>query len=125
MMLPFVLGELPPNVEIVVGNGTHRPPTQEEIKKILGCSRKYAWNDAKGKDFVWAGTTSRGTPVGVKRAYMEADVKVLLGDVEYHFFAGYGGGRKSILPGISSYETIQHNPQAHVPSPIGYWSVIG
>ncbi len=45
----------------------------------------------------------------VNRVFAEADVKVLLGDVNYHYYAGYGGGRKSVLPAVCGNETIQHN----------------
>jgi nickel-dependent lactate racemase len=47
--------------------------------------------------------------VYVNRVFAEADVKVLLGDVGFHYYAGYGGGRKSVLPAISGEETIKHN----------------
>jgi len=55
------------------------------------------------------GVTSRGTPVRVNRKLLELDRVVLINSVEPHYFAGYSGGRKSILPGVSSYETIEAN----------------
>ena len=45
----------------------------------------------------------------VNRLFAEADVKVLLGDVGFHYYAGYGGGRKSVLPAVCGEETIKHN----------------
>ena len=45
----------------------------------------------------------------INRVFAEADVRILLGDVNYHYYAGYGGGRKSVLPAVCGAETIQHN----------------
>jgi nickel-dependent lactate racemase len=55
------------------------------------------------------GKTSRGTEVSVNRLAVEADRLILTGGVIYHYMAGYGGGRKSILPGLSSIKTIRQN----------------
>ena len=54
-------------------------------------------------------TKTHGNKVLINRVFAEADVKVLLGDVGFHYYAGYGGGRKSVLPAISGEETIKHN----------------
>ena len=61
------------------------------------------------KDLVYLGTTPHGTPVSIDRTAAEADLVVCLGAVTHHVMAGFGGGRKSILPGISGRETIFHN----------------
>jgi len=118
-MLPHVIKELNDSginnddITILFATGTHREVRHEEAKRLLG--EKYAEeinymsNNCKGNDFTYVGTTSRNTDVKVKNAFVEADMRILLGDVEIHYFAGYGGGRKSILPGISHYSTIQHN----------------
>ncbi len=59
---------------------------------------------------VYVGTTkTHGNKVHINRVFAEADVKVLLGDVNFHYYAGYGGGRKSILPAVCGSETIQNN----------------
>jgi nickel-dependent lactate racemase len=101
------------NILIIFATGSHRSVKDEEAANLLGdgiASRiRYISNDCWGDDFVNVGTTSKGTEVNVKRAYHEADIKILTGDVEIHYFAGYGGGRKSILPGVCSYSTIQQN----------------
>jgi nickel-dependent lactate racemase len=101
------------NILIIFATGSHRATKEEEAEHLLGkdvASRiEYISNDCWGDDFVYIGTTSKGTEVNVKKAFYEADVKILTGDVEIHYFAGYGGGRKSILPGICSYSTIQQN----------------
>ncbi|MGB7532757.1 MAG: nickel-dependent lactate racemase [Halobacteriota archaeon] len=103
-------------VTLLVACGTHTAPNEEDLKIILGAyTDTYASqfnleiHDCDAKDLVFVGTTSRGTPVMLNRSYVEADVKILTGDITLHYYAGFGGGRKSILPGISSRETVQRN----------------
>ncbi len=119
MILP-VLAELnaagvkDENVTVIFGCGTHRAVKPEEFTMLLGeevLKRVKATNhDAKAADLVNIGTTkSHGNKVYLNRIFAEADVKILLGDVNLHYYAGYGGGRKSVLPGVSGVETIQHN----------------
>ena len=118
-MLPPLLEELysagvkDENILIIFATGSHRTTTKEEAERLLGkdvASRiKYISNDSWGTDYVDVGTTKRGTKVMLKKAFVDADVRILTGDVEIHYFAGYGGGRKSILPGIARYDTIQDN----------------
>ena len=126
-MLPPLLEELysagvrDENILIIFATGSHRTTTKEEAEKLLGkdvASRiKYISNDSLGDDFVDIGTTKRGTKVLLKKAFYDADIKILTGDVEIHYFAGYGGGRKSILPGIVKYATIQDNYKRNFFSP--------
>jgi nickel-dependent lactate racemase len=59
--------------------------------------------------FQFFGTTSRGTRVGFNKLVTEADHIICTGSIVHHFFAGYGGGRKAMLPGVAAYETIRHN----------------
>ena len=66
-------------------------------------------HDCEAPDLVYLGTTPHGTPVSINRTAAEADLVVCLGAVTHHVMAGFGGGRKSILPGISGRETIFHN----------------
>ncbi len=67
-------------------------------------------HNCKAADLVHAGTTkSHGNKVAVNRVFMGSDVKVLLGDVDLNYYAGYGGGRKGVLPGICGEETIKQN----------------
>ncbi len=118
-MLPHVVDELKEkgiredDIKIIFATGTHREVKDEEAKILLGEeyaeSIEHISNNCKGNDFTYIGTTSFGTDVKIKNAFLEADLKILLGDVEIHYFAGYGGGRKSVLPGIAHYSTIQHN----------------
>jgi len=118
MLLP-VLAELnaagvkDENVTVIFGCGTHRAVKPEEAKRILGeevLNRvKTVSHDCNAQDLVFVGKTKHGTTVRVNRVFAEADVKVLLGDVNLHYYAGYGGGRKSVMPAISCKETISHN----------------
>ena len=66
-------------------------------------------NDAVNGNHVNVGRTKRGNDIEILKEFIDADFKILLGDIEYHYFAGYGGTRKSILPGISSKNSIQRN----------------
>jgi nickel-dependent lactate racemase len=99
---------------LLVACGTHEPPTEEDLGRILGkyfdqYNHNIKIHDCDANDLVYVGTTSRGTPVRLSRNYMDADIKIITGDITLHYYAGFGGGRKSILPGISSRETIQKN----------------
>ncbi len=119
LLLPPVLEELQRagvndlDVTIVIATGTHTPASPEIIKELVGdkISRNYmiVSNDAVNGPHVNVGRTKRGNDVEVLQQYVEADFKILLGDIEFHYFAGYGGTRKSILPGISSKATVQRN----------------
>ena len=119
MLLP-VLAELnaagvkDENVTVIFGCGTHRAVKPEEVQALLGEEAlkrvKTVSHDCKAQDLFLIGTTkSHGNKVFLNRVFAEADVKVLLGDVGFHYYAGYGGGRKSVLPAVSGAETIQHN----------------
>jgi nickel-dependent lactate racemase len=101
------------NIKVIFACGLHRPVASDEIVKLLGENIvgriKTVNHDPKASDLVYVGTTKRGTRVSLNRTFVEADVRILTGDVCLHYFAGYGGGRKSILPGIASEEAIRHN----------------
>ena len=119
MLLPPVLEELrlagviDSDILIIVATGTHIPPSADLIKEIVGDKvyRNYmvTSNDVINGEYLTVGKTKRGNEVQILKDFIEKDFKILLGDIEYHYFAGYGGTRKSILPGISSKETIQRN----------------
>ncbi len=122
-MLPSVLKEIyragvkDKDITIIFATGSHREVKHEEATRLLGgdCANRlnYISNNFKENDFTYVGSTSKGTDVKVKNAFIDANIRILLGDVEIHYFAGYGGGRKSILPGISHYSTIQNNYQTN------------
>jgi nickel-dependent lactate racemase len=119
MLLP-VLAELnlagvkDENVTVIFGCGTHRAVKPEEAAALLGEAVlkrvKTISHDCRAADLVHVGTTkTHGNKVYVNRVFAEADVRVLLGDVGFHYYAGYGGGRKSVLPAVSGEETIKQN----------------
>ncbi|MCJ7793941.1 nickel-dependent lactate racemase [Candidatus Bathyarchaeota archaeon] len=102
------------NVTVIFGCGTHRAVKPEEATALVGAEAlkrvKAISHDCRAADLVHVGTTkTHGNKVYVNRVFAEADVKVLLGDVGFHYYAGYGGGRKSVLPAVSGEETIKHN----------------
>lgn len=119
LLLPPILEELKTagvndlDIQIIIATGTHTPPSPEVVKKLVGDKifRNYMVisNDAVNAQHVTIGKTKRGNTIEILKEYIDADVKILVGDIEYHYFAGYGGTRKSILPGISSKATIQRN----------------
>jgi len=109
-----LLGVKDEDVTVIFGCGTHRAVKLDEARELLGediVNRvKTISNDCHAEDHVYVGTTKQyGTKVFVNKAFAEADVKILTGDIEMHYYAGFGGGRKSVLPGVSGAKTIQHN----------------
>ena len=119
MLLP-VLAELnlagvkDENITVIFGCGTHRAVKPEEAAALLGAEVlkrvKTVSHDCRAPDLVNLGTTkTHGNKVQVNRVFAEADVRVLLGDVGFHYYAGYGGGRKSVLPAVGGEETIKQN----------------
>jgi nickel-dependent lactate racemase len=99
------------NIEFVVALGTHHQHTPEDNERIYGALTRdfrITQHDCQG-DTVSIGRTSTGLDVRVNRRVQEADYVVATGRVDFHYFAGYSGGRKSVLPGIASYDTIRNN----------------
>ncbi|MEM0487610.1 MAG: nickel-dependent lactate racemase [Candidatus Bathyarchaeia archaeon] len=119
LMVPPIIEELKlagvkdENITIIFGCGTHRPVTEGEALKILGENVvkrfKVISHNCKAPDLVYLGTTQYGTKVYVNKVFADADIKILTGDICLHYYAGYGGGRKSVLPGIAGEETIRAN----------------
>jgi nickel-dependent lactate racemase len=119
LMIPPLLDELneagvkDEDITVIFGCGTHRPVTPEETKKLLGDESlarvKSISHNCGIENVVFLGKTSFGTKVYVNKIFAEADVKILAGDVNIHYYAGYGGGRKGVLPAVSSAESIQQN----------------
>jgi lactate racemase len=102
------------NISILVVVGGHRLNTTEEMELLCGkeaCRRVNVVNhNARDpQNMVYLGKTSRGTEVAINRVVAEADRIILTGGIIYHYMVGYGGGRKSVIPGFSSIRTIQQN----------------
>ena len=101
------------DLEIVIANGTHIGGDENELRTLV-TSRifdkvKTVNHDCMADDLVYLGTTEFETPVYVNKDAASADLVICLGAATYHVMAGFGGGRKSILPGISGLQTIMHN----------------
>ena len=104
-------------ISLVVATGLHRPCTEEELKERLGeglLNRlEVLSHDAHdGSSLVNLGSTTRGSPLWLNRAVCESDLIIGDGYIEPHFFAGYTGGGKNILPGVSGFESIKANHSA-------------
>ena len=111
------------NVTLFIGRGTHREPTIDELKRILSASiydqfsqlnQIHIHNCEDQNNLAFLGTTSFGTDVYVNRLFMQQDIKILTGAIVYHYFGGFGGGRKSILPAMSGAQTIRKNHSLNV-----------
>jgi len=105
-------------VSLLIATGIHRPSTEKERQELVGpeIAASYRIIDhlsKKSDDMVEVGRIAGRVPALVNRLYVEADLKILTGFIEPHMWGGYSGGRKSILPGISSVETLQfmHGPE--------------
>lgn len=102
-------------VSFIVATGVHRAPTEEEYIQIF--TEKYYskykdrifLHDGKKSECVFLGTSKNGTEMWVNKLGVDADKIVIISSVEPHYFAGYTGGRKSFLPGIASFKTIEQN----------------
>jgi nickel-dependent lactate racemase len=116
---PWLLGRLDidwrrDDVAVAVAAGSHAPPTEGELRKIFGpfldtVRSRLTVNRAGADDFDPVGRTGRGTAVEINRCLRGADAVVCLGSVEPHYFAGWTGGRKSLVPGLCSLETMRLN----------------
>lgn len=116
-VMPFLLDELSSagvsdkDIALVFALGSHRKHSDAEKIKLAGeqTFRRIACVDGDTADCVHLGVTSRGTPVDIVRCVAEADRRICLGNIEYHYFAGYSGGAKAIMPGVSTRDAIQSN----------------
>jgi nickel-dependent lactate racemase len=99
------------DITILIANGMHRPNAGDELESMVGreimehfrivnhyCRKPEEYRKIDVID---------GAPIEINKHYLDADLKILTGLIEPHFYAGYSGGRKSILPGISSFETMK------------------
>jgi nickel-dependent lactate racemase len=116
-LLPPILEELAAagvsdqDITVVIGLGLHRPMTESELETAVGsavyCRVRVINHDVM--DTVYLGTTSFGTPVEIFRDVIDADFRICLGNLEFHYFAGYSGGAKAIIPGCASDATVTAN----------------
>lgn len=119
LLIDAVMGELeaggmaPQRVVVIVATGLHRPMSDRELARALGrwfgvaaCENHDA-NDPQR--LTRLGTTSLGTEISLNRSFLEADLRITTGDVEYHQFCGYGGGVKCVYPGLADAAAIRMN----------------
>ncbi len=117
-IVPYVLEELhnggikDEQIRFICAPGTHRYLTYREFVAKLGrdtVERYPVYNHSIWENLVDVGTTSRGTPVQVNREFASCDLRVAIGSIFPHGAAGFGGGGKIILPGVSGIDTIEHH----------------
>lgn len=120
VLLPPLLGELnrggipDDKIVIVSATGDHREQTPEEHRLLVGeeTYSRVTVVDHRARvaeEMIYLGTTVYGTPVSINRRVVDADRVILTGGIVYHFLAGWGGGKKSLVPGVAAYETIMKN----------------
>ena len=98
----------------LIATGNHRDMTPEEYDFVFGSHYaelkvRIICHNAKQSECVFLGTSKNGTPMEVNKIAVDADRLVIITSVEPHYFAGYTGGRKSFLPGVASFRTIEAN----------------
>ena len=102
------------NITLLNGTGTHRPNTRAELEAMLTpeivasyrCVNHLCEDAASHVQF---GVTASGAPALLNRHLIEADVRIITGFIEPHFFAGFSGGPKGIMPGVAALETVMSN----------------
>lgn len=135
-ILPVLLDELETagiarnKITLLNGLGTHRPQTEAELRAMLGdrivegyrCLQHDCSDDT---NLVSLGETSLGHPVRLNRFYLEADVRILTGFIEPHFFAGFSGGPKAVIPSLAGAESVYTNHGLEmIAHPKASWGVI-
>jgi lactate racemase len=104
------------NITLLCATGTHRQATPDEMEELVGpeivARYEIVDHDADGAHHVKVGEVD-GTPVLLQRQYVDADLRIITGFVEPHFFAGFSGGPKAVCPGLAATETIleAHHPR--------------
>ncbi|WP_446898655.1 nickel-dependent lactate racemase [Clostridium sp. LBM24168] len=102
------------DISAVVAVGTHREASEAEKisivgKELYGRIKVYNHDGRNREELKFIGISSFGTPEYINKRVMEADRLILTGGITFHLFAGFGGGAKSVVPGVAGFETIQHN----------------
>lgn len=131
-MVPWIMQELAhvprENFVIINGTGSHRANTREELISMLGLEvvesvrivNHSAFDDTM---LTWVGTTSYGGEIWLNNDYLNADVRIVTGFIEPHFFAGFSGGPKGICPGVAGIKTIMHLHNAQmIGHPLSTWA---
>jgi len=101
--------EIRPGDKIIVATGSHRAPERKWIRETLRTEKNVIIHDAKRSEFTYFLETSFGNKVFLNSEIEKNDKIIVITSVEPHYFAGFTGGRKSFLPGIAKFETIERN----------------
>jgi lactate racemase len=120
LFLPFLIGRLlecglrVSDISLIFATGIHRSPNEDEKRQLLSNAVfesivQYEHNPHDQSELIYLGDTPLGTRVEINRRIVEADHVILTGSINYHYFAGFTGGRKSVLPGLASVAAIEHN----------------
>jgi nickel-dependent lactate racemase len=101
------------NICFYIAYGTHPPQSEEESICSYGdIYRQYRFVHHNGRDaslFEVAGITRQGTPVTIRKDILQSSLIITFGAISHHYFAGYGGGRKLLFPGLASRKAVYHN----------------
>lgn len=113
-LLEYLAGVPPDNITLINQLGTHRPNTRAELEKMLtrDVVQKYRVLNHEPENpsaHIQFGVTRDGTPALINRHVAEADVRIITGFIEPHFFAGFSGGPKGIMPGTAALQTVMSN----------------
>jgi nickel-dependent lactate racemase len=133
IILPALLNELQnipqKNICFYCANGTHRLATDQELISVLGetivKNYEIVQNDADNSDLhEYVGTTISGNEVFLNKKILNCNLKILTGFIEPHFFAGFSGGGKALVPGMASVKTIKYNHSiSHLSHENAIWGV--
>jgi nickel-dependent lactate racemase len=134
LMLEAVLNQLGPqaeaSVQVLVATGLHRATREDELDRMLGSDlrKRLRIIDHDARDPACLreiGATSSGRPVIINQRYLDADVRITLGLIEPHFFAGFSGGPKLVMPGIAGEKSILKNHDfSMISHPNARWGVL-
>lgn len=110
----FKLGVLRDNIKIIIALGTHEDMDKEQFPRLAGeyCTKRVEILNSANRNkerLVYIGDTHKGTQLSITKEAVKADHIIIFGGILHHMAAGFGGGRKYILPGIAGYESIQQN----------------
>jgi lactate racemase len=133
-LVPWIMAELShvPREQFVIVNGTgsHRANTSEELVQMLGAEvvetvRIVNHNAFDDDTLTHLGRTSYGGDIWVNNDYLNADVRIVTGFIEPHFFAGFSGGPKGVVPGVAGIKTIMHLHNAEmIGHPNSTWALL-
>ncbi len=133
-LLPWIFHELKhvpkDRFTIIIGTGSHRGNTPDEIKRMVGKSiaanyRIINHDGHNHESMAYAGESPFGYPVYLNREYVEADRRIILGFIEPHFMAGFSGGYKAVFPGVANVEAImKYHGAKNIGHPRSAWGII-